>query len=87
MISDIKGSVKLGKRYQAYAEKTGLPVLCATLFLEKDLWADLVKKCTKNRFFLCAEEVKDLDNHKEALRKLLSVEMSEEFLKVPECML
>lgn len=87
LISDIKGSEKLGRRYQAYAVKTGLPVLCATLFLDKALWVELVKKCTKNRFFLCAEEVKDLDTHKESLRKLLSVELREEFLKVPECML
>ena len=84
-ISDMKESDRLVRRFQNYFGSKGAANFCKELFLDKSRWNDLVKKCTKNRFFLCAEEIKSFAAYKEALKENLTPEMKEEFSQEALC--
>lgn len=84
-INDMKESDRLVRRFQNYFSSNGVANSCKELFLDKSSWNELVKKCTKNRFFLCAEEVRAFSAYKEALKENLTPEMKEEFSKEALC--
>lgn len=84
-INDINGSDRLFKRFQSYTSSNGVSSFCKNVLLEKNLWNDLIAKCTKNRFFLCAEEIKAFDLYKESLKRLLTKAQQDEFSTLSEC--
>lgn len=84
-IGDIKASQKLTRRYHNHVSSIGIKTFCKDLFLDLPRWNDLVRNCTKNRFFLCAEEVRAFDVYKTGLRDLLTAEQQELFKKEPAC--
>jgi hypothetical protein len=85
LVEDLDNSDKFKRRYQSFFETQGAKDFCKSLFLDKTRWNELVKKCTKNRFFLCAEEVKAFPAFKEAMRDRLTDEMKAEFSKEASC--
>lgn len=85
LVNDVNGSDRFYKRFQNYNSSNGVSSLCKSIILGKDSWSNLVANCTKNRFFLCAEEIKAFDLYKESLKRLLTKEQQDEFAKLPEC--
>ena len=84
-ISDLDESDRLTKRLHAYIENEGMASFCTKMFLENVKWQELIRKCTKNRFFLCAEEVNSFKLHQESLKQRLTVELQEEFTRESTC--
>jgi hypothetical protein len=84
LIKDLKASSKLVRKLQSYIGND-LGSVCKEVFLEKALWNELVKRCTKNRFFLCAEEVNAFGVYKDAFKEHLTEAQKEEFTNNSNC--
>lgn len=85
LINDFNGSELLFSRFQNYNSSNGVQALCKDIILDKYLWNRLISKCTKNRFFLCAEEIKAFGYYKESLQRLLNNDQQNEFLRLADC--
>jgi hypothetical protein len=79
LAEDIRNMPKLAKKYDSYLRNVGLESFCSQIFLETLTWDVLLKNCTKNRFFLCANEVKGLPEYKKGLRDLMADDLKSEF--------
>lgn len=85
LVNDVNGSEQLFIQFQSYNFSNGIQALCKNIILDKSIWNRLITKCTKNRFFLCAEEIKAFGYYKESLQRLLINDHQNEFLKLTEC--
>lgn len=84
---DVRNFPKLARKYDAYVRKTGVNSFCSQVFLENASWEELIRKCTKNRFFLCADEIKSLPAYRKSFRELLANDLKLEFDASPDCAL
>lgn len=82
---DVLNSKRFRRRIDSYANRNGLDQLCEQAFLAEDHWEKLLSNCTKNGFFLCAEEVKKYKEYRANLGKALSTATKEAFFKNPKC--
>lgn len=82
---DLGLSFRYLKRFQTYLMNVGAATFCANSLLEKNKWTELVKRCTKNGFFLCTDEVKVYPDIKQSLFGKLNEELKTEMGKYTEC--
>lgn len=68
---DVKDYSNTNKRFNNVVSKIGIESFCSKVFLDKKRWEDLVRNCTQNNFFLCAEEVRALPDIKASLKNSL----------------
>lgn len=68
---EVKSFEKSKQRFNSTITRMGVEQFCQNTFVDKQRWLDLQKNCTKNGFFICAEEVKHLDLFKESLKNSL----------------
>lgn len=62
-----------------------LPQLCAQIMMPKAIWQKIVTGCTRNRFFLCVDEIKAYQEAVLALRAKLQPEQRKRFDQTPAC--
>lgn len=84
-VAEIKGSEYLFDEFNSYVLRTGVAAFCKSVLLDNVRWKELVKNCTKNRFFLCAEEIKSFQAAKAGLRDLLYQDLKNEFSRSNNC--
>lgn len=82
---ELKENSRLNKRFNNYLSKNNLALFCSDLLLNARVWKTIISNCTRNRFFLCAEEVKEYSAFKLQLAASLSHEILEEFNITSEC--
>lgn len=68
----LKGEADAVKALNAVAQKSDLEDVCRKVLIPKATWQNMVQRCTKNRFFLCAEEVRAYPDMIAVLREKLS---------------
>lgn len=73
------------KRLNTYLLTLDPATLCSDLFIDQGSWETVVKNCTKNRFFLCSEEVKNYSELKSSFQSVLNNENQGRFKATPEC--
>ena len=61
------------------------PSLCTTALISSAQWSELMQRCTRNRFFVCSEEVRAYPELIAALRSVLSGESARRFDSDPVC--
>lgn len=81
----LSGNSKKLRRFNTYLLGQDLPSLCESLFLSKEKWNTLINNCTKNRFFLCSEEVRSYEKTKEEFKKVLSPEVQTKLQEQESC--
>ena len=81
LIDELEENSRSLKRFNEYLREVGTVDFCSKALLENDRWSLLVKKCTKNNFFLCSEEVKLFPNLKKVLIDLLEKDFREQALE------
>lgn len=81
----LSNDVKLVKPFNLVVAKSDLQDLCSKLFLTKPEWQLIMQRCTKNRFFLCAEEVRAYPDIVRGLRNDLETEQQKRFNDVASC--
>jgi hypothetical protein len=73
------------ERFNEAASREGIGRLCQDVFMNEASWQRLMEGCTKNRFFLCAEEVRAYPSFVRALRERLRPELQRRFDEAPLC--
>lgn len=82
---DAVGSNKLNRRYNFYLRSVGVKKFCSDIFITKDDWETMKANCTRNRFFLCSDDVLEFPNAKKSIRETLENDLKDEFSKTSEC--
>lgn len=67
------------KAYNKYTQRYGVEAFCKKTFLDKKRWSDLISNCTKNGFFLCAEEARAFPTIKKSLKDSLREDLKKNF--------
>jgi hypothetical protein len=65
--------------------QTNLNELCLKIFMKRETWEKLVTNCTKNRFFLCTEDVKTYPDFFNEFRNSLNTELQKKFDSTTAC--
>ncbi|HAR44187.1 MAG TPA: hypothetical protein DCS07_16405 [Bdellovibrionales bacterium] len=65
--------------------KEDMGSVCKRGLVAKADWQQIVKNCTKNQFFLCAEEVRKYEANIAAIRAQLQPSLQELVVSVPDC--
>lgn len=82
---DVKDYSNTSKRFNNAVSRMGVDSFCSKVFLDKKRWDDLVTNCTKNNFFLCAEEVRALPEIKASLKNSLWEALKKAFDSASTC--
>lgn len=82
---DVKNSTNTARRFNSSVSRVGVANFCSRFFLDANRQADLVRNCTRNSFFLCAEEVRAYSEMKSTLRNALSDSLKRSFDASPPC--
>ena len=82
---DLENSRRYLRRFNDYIRDVGVETFCNEALLEQEKWTQLIKNCTKNNFFLCAEEVKLYPNIKGVLMNLLEEDVKKQMLGASSC--
>jgi hypothetical protein len=82
---DVKDYSNSSKRFNNAVSRMGVDTFCSKVFLDKKRWDDLVTNCTKNNFFLCAEEVRALPEIKASLKNSLWEALKKAFDSASTC--
>lgn len=81
----LKNDQGLADRFNEAVSKADLKTTCSKVFITTDQWEVMVRKCTRNRFFLCAEEVRSYREIVSALRGSLKVDQQKRFDETASC--
>lgn len=85
MVVTLKKEEKYVKPFNTVIEKNDLATLCSKALLLKEEWQGIMRHCTRNRFFLCSEEVRSYPEMLSALRSYLRTKNKNKFDTIPAC--
>lgn len=85
MALTLKADKGLAAKLSGAMERSDLGKICSQIFITKDAWRDLVRGCTKNRFFLCSEEVRAYPNMVSAMKESLNGKQQKRFDQTATC--
>lgn len=81
----LRNDETLRARFNQVVSQNDMNALCKKIFSDRDLWNKLVQSCTKNRFFLCAEEVRAYPDFVRGIRAALLPELQRKFDQSGTC--
>lgn len=81
----LKNDAKYAERFNAAIAQADINAVCGKIFMQKDWWSYIMGRCTKNNFFLCAEEVRAYPDIVAAMRGKLVAEQQKRFDKARFC--
>ncbi len=81
----VKGDPTIASRFNQEIAKADLALACGKVLMPKAEWQAIVTGCTRNRFFLCAEEVRAYPEMVQAIREVLSADQKARFDSTPAC--
>ena len=85
IVITLKKEDKYVKPLNSFIEKNDLATLCPKILILKDEWQTMMKNCTRNRFFLCAEDVRSYPQILSALKQFLNSKNQNQFDTLPAC--
>jgi len=74
----LKSDSKQARGFNVWAKKADLQAFCSSVFISRSKWAEIMSRCTQNRFFVCSEEVRA---YLEAVATFRSVLQSEQLVR------
>lgn len=83
--NDVKNNSRSNKRLNNYLTAKDIPKFCSDLFLTKSDWEQIKMNCTRNRYFLCSDEVLEFNEYKKVVSESLSVNLKSVFISTAEC--
>lgn len=81
----LKNDSKLAERFNDAFGKVDPKQTCAKVLVQRPEWEFMMRRCTKNRFFLCSEEVRAYPTLVSALREKLKPEQQKRFDQTSVC--
>ncbi len=76
---------KMNRRLNSYLASGDIAKFCSDILLDTKDWNQIKQNCTRNRFFLCSEEVNEFPEFKKTLSGSLSPANLEIFKNTPAC--
>ena len=84
-VSQLQGNTRTNKRFNTYLADQDMGKVCAEILISSGEWEQIKINCTRNRYFLCAEDVNEYLDTKKALASLVSSDLLDRFKNTPEC--
>lgn len=81
----LKNDSKFAERFNKGVANADLKETCPKVFLTRSEWQAMVERCTRNNFFLCAEEVRAYPEMVSTIRGKLVSEQQKRFDQTPAC--
>lgn len=81
----LKNDANFAGRFNNAVARADLKATCAKVFITRPEWQDMVERCTRNNFFLCAEEVRAFPDMVGTMRGKLVPEQQKRFDQTPSC--
>jgi hypothetical protein len=81
----LKNDEGFRKRFNEAAAKADLNQVCSKIFVTKSKWQVMMDRCTRNRYFLCAEEVRANPDMIAAIRSQLVPDQRKRFDQAEAC--
>jgi hypothetical protein len=81
----LKNDEKLRGRFNEEVAAADLNATCRMALVHRARWDQLMRNCAKNRFFLCAEEVRAHPEMIKGLRAVLRPDLQRKFDQAPGC--
>jgi hypothetical protein len=85
VIQEATGSDRNKRKFNKQVRKSGIVAFCTDSLLSEQDYLSLMKNCTQNTFFLCAETVKKYSQYYEQLKSSLDGENRSLFEGATEC--
>lgn len=82
---EVKNNSRSNKRLNSYLAAEDIAGFCSDIFVSKSEWEQIKTNCTKNRFFLCSDEVLLLNEYKKNVFDSLSSVLKVAFSSAVEC--
>lgn len=82
---NVKDYSNTSKAFNNFVAKYGTEAFCKKVFLESQRMIDLLGNCTKNGFFICAEEARALTPIKTSLKDSLRPDLKKSFENTKAC--
>lgn len=82
---DVKNNSRSNKRLNNYLTAKDIPKFCTDLFVTNKDWAQIKMNCTRNRYFLCSDEVLEFKEYRKIVLESLSAELKTVFNSAAEC--
>lgn len=83
--AQVKDNSRTNRRFNSYLEDQDMVKFCSEILINVENWNQIKANCTRNRFFLCAEDVIEFTDAKKTLAESLSTEIQQVFKNTPEC--
>lgn len=81
----LKNDSKFRERFNGAVAKANLKEVCSKVFVTNIQWQTMMTRCTRNRFFLCAEEVRAYPSLVAAMRDGLFADQQKRFDQADSC--
>lgn len=83
--ADLETFPKYRRRFDYSIRSIGVASFCENVFLDQGRYRELISNCTKNRYFLCSDEVMTFKDTKKKLSEKLEADLKTEFEKLSKC--
>lgn len=80
-----KADSRTNKRLNSHVTAQNMAKFCSSIFVSLNDWDQIIVNCTRNRFFLCTEDVLEYPKSKIILAESLSPDLSQIFKNTSEC--
>lgn len=81
----LKDDDRRTKKLNKVLKKKNLDEICAQILMDINDWRLITKRCSKNNFFLCSEEVRSYPEAILVIKKLLSQDLQKRFYQFGSC--
>ncbi|MBY0471444.1 hypothetical protein K2X30_09775 [bacterium] len=82
----LKRNSKFAETFNAMALNENLNDICGKVLISKSKeWAGVIQQCTRNGYFLCAEEVRAYPEIVSTIREKLNMELQKKFDQAEQC--
>ena len=82
---EIKDYPKSLKRFNSSLYRMGVDSFCKNSYIDSSRYNDLIRNCSKNGFFICAEEAKSFAAMKSNIRELLNEDLKQAYIASASC--
>ena len=84
-VVQIKDNSRTNRRFNSYLAAQEMGKFCSEVLINLKDWEQIKTNCTRNRFFLCTEDVNEYPETKKLFSEILSTELLQVFKNTPEC--
>ena len=83
--TQIRDNSRTNRRFNSYLSGQDMAKFCSETLINIENWNQIKTNCTRNRFFLCTEDVNEYPDSKKIISETLSTDLLQIFKNTPEC--